>query len=295
MSLPAETDDDAGENREGTGVHDAPVNLRPDLTTLGIEEVERGICEDNPQNRATLRRAKLWFTPAYDMYGQVTGHLQVISPEMKAAAAEQSLDRKKPILADPRNKNSDYITGYDLLAEEQADDICPGWVIQLTKTYLAIQEGRRKVKPTENELISPPHRCKWIKNDGIRCLNWAGGQKANRGMCRIHVVKAATETGGDVALARKRLLQSAPAAVDTLEELMLNAISEPVRLKASTEILDRAGIRGGVEIDAQIEVMRPAAEVVLERLQKLAGAATQQAAIEQSLVEDAEVVSDDSE
>lgn len=293
--MPAEVTP-AGEDREGVGTHDAPINIRPDLTTVGIEEVERGICEDNPQNRAILRRAKLWFTPAYDMYGQVTGHLQVISPEMKQAAAEQSLDRKKAILADPRNRNSDYITGYDLLAEEQADDICPGWVIQLTKTYLAIQEGRRKTKPTDNEQIAPPHRCKWIKNDGIRCLNWASGQRTSAGMCRIHVVKSSKETVNDVALARKRLLQSAPAAVDTLEELMLNAISEPVRLKASTEILDRAGIRGGVEIDAQIEVVRPAAEVVLERLQKLAaGAAALEKMQEPAEITDAEVVSDDAE
>jgi hypothetical protein len=49
-----------------------------------------------------------------------------------------------------------------------------------------------------------------------------------------------------------------------------------VRLKASTEILDRAGVRGGVEFDARLEVTdgRQPAQVVAERLQRLADGAT---------------------
>jgi hypothetical protein len=56
-----------------------------------------------------------------------------------------------------------------------------------------------------------------------------------------------------------------------LEQLMESAESEPVKLKAATEILDRAGIRGGVEIDAKVEVNeRPAEEQIRERLMRLA-------------------------
>lgn len=56
---------------------------------------------------------------------------------------------------------------------------------------------------------------------------------------------------------------------------MQSAASEPVRLKASTEILDRAGVRGGIEFDARLEVTdgRPPAQVVAERLQRLADGA----------------------
>ena len=59
--------------------------------------------------------------------------------------------------------------------------------------------------------------------------------------------------------------------MDVLEELMESAESEPVRLKASTEILDRAGLRGGQDINIDMEVTegRPAAQIVLERLARL--------------------------
>jgi hypothetical protein len=61
---------------------------------------------------------------------------------------------------------------------------------------------------------------------------------------------------------------------------MQNAQSEPVKLKASTEILDRAGVRGGIEFDARLEVTdgRQPAQVVAERLQRLAAGAIQVAA-----------------
>jgi hypothetical protein len=51
---------------------------------------------------------------------------------------------------------------------------------------------------------------------------------------------------------------------------MESAESEPVKLKAATEILDRAGIRGGVEIDAKVDLnVQPAAEIILQRLNRL--------------------------
>jgi hypothetical protein len=53
--------------------------------------------------------------------------------------------------------------------------------------------------------------------------------------------------------------------------MMTNAESEPVKLKAATEILDRAGIRGGVELDTNVNIdVRPAASVIAERLNRLA-------------------------
>jgi hypothetical protein len=93
-------------------------------------------------------------------------------------------------------------------------------------------------------------------------------------------------------------MQAAPYAVDKLEELMEYAESEPVQLKAATEILDRAGVRGGIEIDSNVNIdVRPAAEVINERLERLAKGAIQAAAmLSQSGVDivDAEVVEDGS-
>ena len=124
---------------------------------------------------------------------------------------------------------------------------------------------------------------------------WSSGRPKDDGLCRIHL-RTNRRPGADVEWARQKLKQSASAAVDVLEELMDTAQSEPVRLKASTEILDRAGVRGGVEVDVGgVLEVRPAKDIVAERLQRLADAAQRKAA---SLVDvkviEAEVVMEDS-
>ena len=76
-------------------------------------------------------------------------------------------------------------------------------------------------------------------------------------------------------------------------------------MKAATEILDRAGVRGGVEIDTNVNIdVRPAASVIAERLDRLAqGAITTAARLaeaglhvepEKEII-DAEIVSDGSQ
>ena len=89
-------------------------------------------------------------------------------------------------------------------------------------------------------------------------------------------------------------MQSAPYAVDVLEEMMESAISEPVRLKAATEILDRAGVRAGMDIDIGVEVKdsRAPHEIIAERLERLRSGASiiQGQLAEIAAVEDAEVV-----
>jgi hypothetical protein len=102
------------------------------------------------------------------------------------------------------------------------------------------------------------------------------------------------KTSDDIERARQKLVQAAPYAVDMLEDLMENAESEPVKLKAATEILDRAGVRGGIEIDSTVNLdVRPAASVIAERIQRLAqGALEANARLAQAGIEiiDAEVV-----
>jgi hypothetical protein len=99
---------------------------------------------------------------------------------------------------------------------------------------------------------------------------WSSGRIKDDGLCRVHL-KTQRKPGEDVERARRKLMQSAPYAVDVLEELMETAISEPVRLKASTEILDRAGVRGGMDIGVDVEVTdaRSPAQIVAERLARL--------------------------
>lgn len=257
---------------------DEPIDLRPDLSLLGIEEAEKGVCEDNYQNRAILRRAKLAWDPVYSTNGVPTGLIRARSKESTMERRLLSLAEKRIIMVDPTSNNSDYLTGLDLLAEEATDYLVPPWVIHSTRLYLKEQEEGGP-KSTKRKPLAQPHRCRHVKDDGIRCMLWSSGRPKDDGLCRIHLRSTQHKTSDDIERARQKLTQAAPYAVDMLEDLMENAESEPVKLKAATEILDRAGVRGGVEIDSSINIdVRPAAQVIAERLNRLAQGAIQEAA-----------------
>ena len=275
-------------------VIDLPIAARADLTELGIEELDRGVCEDNFDNRRLLRRSKLIWETVYTNDGTLSGLLKVRSADSNRERRIQSLSEKRPILSVQTDNNSDYLTGLDLLAEEATDYLVPPWVINATRLYLKEQETG--VLNPKRAPLAQPHRCRQIKHDGIRCMLWASGRPKDDGLCRVHLRSLKHKTSDDIERAREKLTQAAPFAVDKLEELMEFAESEPVALKAATEILDRAGVRGGVEIDTNVNVeMRPAAEIIAERLDRLAAGAIQTAArlAEENSVIDAEVVEDD--
>jgi len=274
---------------------DSPINLRPDLGELGIDEVERGICLDSFENRSVLRSAKLGWDPVYAANGVPTGLIAARSQNMQVQRRLLSLAEKRPIMVDPDNKNSDYLTGLDLIAEEKTDYLVPPWVIGATRVWLAEQEAGGP-KSAKRKPAALPHRCRTVKEDGLRCMLWSSGRPNDDGLCRVHLRSTRNKPGDDIERARMRLTQAAPYAVDVLEDLMYNAESEPVKLKASTEILDRAGVRGGVEIDTNVNIdVRPAASVIAERLERLARGAAETAARlhGDAQIVDAEVVLDE--
>ena len=256
---------------------DTPLDLRPDLSELGIIEHERGVCEDTYDNRSTLRRAKLNWDAVYDATGGATGLIAARSQESMRERRVLSLAEKRPILTDAKNPNSDYLTGVDLLVDEAACQIIPPWVLGATRKWVAEQN-----EPTASQKQPAvlPARCRIVKDDGL---------------CRAHL-KSVRKPGEDVERARRKLIQAAPYAVDVLEDMMENAESEPVKLKAATEILDRAGVRGGTDLSVDIEVndARPPHVIVAERLQRLAaGAASLQERLNPTDdITDAEIVED---
>ena len=252
---------------------DTPINLRPDLSLYGIEEVDRGICEDTFENRQALRRAKLNWIPVYAVNGVPTGTIQALSPEMQTQQRLNSLAEKEAILEDPSNKNSNYLTGFDLLAEEAADNIVPPWVLGATKVW-AKWSNSTDVEKAKRKEPFVPKRCAAIKDDGVRCQLWTGGRPQDDGMCRVHLGSLRNKPTDSVERARQRLTQAAPAAVDVLEYLIENGESEPVKLKAATEILDRSGVRAGFDINSEVLVdVRPAASIIAERLSRLSDGA----------------------
>jgi hypothetical protein len=257
---------------------DEPLDLRPDLSEIGIEEVDKGVCEDNFENRQVLRRAKLNWDPVYSTNGIPTGLIRARSKQSTIERRIMSLAEKKPIMVDPDNRNSDFLTGLDLIAEEKTDYLVPPWVIHASRLWIKEQNegGPRSEK---RQPLALPHRCRQIKDDNIRCMLWSSGRPKDDGLCRIHLRSTKHKTSDDIERARNKLVQAAPYAVDLLEDLMENAESEPVKLKAATEILDRAGVRGGIEVDTSVNIdVRPAASIIAERLQRLTATAAEASA-----------------
>jgi len=285
------------EDEDTEPAHDTPVDLRPDLSEIGLNEMEKGIVEDTYDNRSALRRAKFTWDPVYSQNGTPTGLIAARSPEQLKERRLLSLVEKKPLLVDPSNVNGDYLTGLDLLVDEEASKLSPPWVIASTRAWLKEQDNGGPASPTRAPLAHP-HRCIRVKSDGVRCMLWGSGRIKDGGLCRMHL-KSARKPGEDVERARRKLMQSAPYAVDVLEELMENAALEQVRLKASTEILDRAGVRAGMDIGVEIGLMdaRSPAQIVAERLSRLAeGANALQARLahqEEEEVVEAEVVKEE--
>ena len=256
---------------------DEPVNIRPDLSEIGIVEVERGICEDTYENRGILRRAKMGWDTVYASNGVPTGLIMARSETMATQRRILSLAEKKPILTVPDDKNSDYLTGLDLLIESASDALVPPWVMGATKMW--VREQDEPIASSKRKPTALPHRCRFVKDDGIRCMLWSSGRSPDDGLCRIHLRSSLKKPSDDIERARQKLTQAAPYAVNLLEDLMENAESEPVKLKAATEILDRAGVRGGIEVDTSVNIdVRPAAQVIAERLNRLASGAQQAAA-----------------
>jgi hypothetical protein len=73
--------------------------------------------------------------------------------------------------------------------------------------------------------------------------------------------------------------------------LIENGESEPVKLKAATEILDRVGIRAGFEINNEVIVdVRPAASIIAERLSRLAKGAEHIIAINAAVDEPQDII-----
>lgn len=161
-------------------------------------------------------------------------------------------------------------------------------------------------KPTAQKPV-PVTRCVQIKKDGERCKNWS-----LRGYvrCRKHAGPGALMPDGNVnkyreavqEAARLRLLDNSDIAVETLEQLMQPGSSEGIRLKAAESVLDRAGIRGGFEIQVEADITVNPADTVKERLAKLAaGAQAVQSMRERSAaanpdtddIVDAEIVDDE--
>lgn len=137
-------------------------------------------------------------------------------------------------------------------AAEQGSNVPTGW------------------KPTLSEPV-PVVRCTQIKRDGERCKKWSlrGYHK-----CIKHAGPQALMPDGNVQkhreavleAARLRMLDDADECLDVLADLRQVGTAEAIRLKAATEILDRVGLRAGVDIDVHVDVTDSPTDELRKRL-----------------------------
>lgn len=126
-----------------------------------------------------------------------------------------------------------------------------------------------KWKPTVAEPI-PVVRCTaTAKSTGKRCNRWS-----IRGttVCIKHggrLPDVAKHAEAVVEAARLRIIGLTDVAIDQIEDLMVNASGEGIRLKAAQDVLDRAGVKGAIEVDVTVTQTETAAERVQRRLETL--------------------------
>lgn len=254
---------------------EAPPGLLPDLSEWGIEEIERGVCEDTPENRKVIRSHKAQCRAVFDSNGNPTGLVQVITAEMHATA--QSLS-KANLLTDPENYNSDYLSGVKLLLASDAMSLAPTWVINATRTYIRQQDRIKELGAdgelyrAQTRLVHVPTRCSVMKADGTRCWGWCNGAAEMLGMCRVHARRknrALDTTMSTNQLMRNRLVSGSPDMLEKLEALSENEDAR-VALNAIRDWLDRAGYKAVEHVEQKVEVtVSESSDIVKERLEKL--------------------------
>lgn len=147
----------------------------------------------------------------------------------------------------------------------------PAAVLAVKGVYLDEWESHG-FHPTDHRPF-PSMRCTGVVRNGVRTGEQCR-QPAYYGasVCLQHGANLPSVRGKAdelVLQARLGLVDGALVAVETITDLMQNAQSEAVRLKAATEVLDRAGVRGGTEITVTDGPTSDPATLLSERLQNL--------------------------
>ncbi len=254
---------------------EAPPGLLPNLAEWGIEEIERGVCEDTAENRKAIRQQKAKYQTVFDKNGLPTPYIQVITAEMYATA--QSL-AKSDLLTDPDDYNSDYLSGIKLLLAESSSELAPTWVLNTTKTYIRQQDRIKELGAdgelykSQTRLVAVPTRCKITKADGTRCWGWSDGSSDLNGMCRVHARRAGKSPSHGMnarQILRNRMDAAAPDMLEKLERLS-ESEDERIALTATRDYLDRAGFKAVEYTETKVEVtVNEAKDLVAERLKKL--------------------------
>jgi hypothetical protein len=217
-----------------------------ELEAYGFDEIEPGCIPDTVENKRRLRwLGSDWtWVPLLTEEREPTGLIQVFTPsETETRRTDVSILRAS-ILSDPHDIWSDYVhpDSYPL------DLDIPLWVLQRLQRWR--EDGRKGIP--EDERRPFPTRCTLVRHDGTRCWNWVG-KPHEIDRCKYHINWTSKSSQLMAAYSKNALIDASPYAADTLIKL-LDAEGEAVQLKASTEILDRAGVRAGTDLNITGEI-----------------------------------------
>lgn len=149
----------------------------------------------------------------------------------------------------------------------------------------------------------PAFRCITILESGDRCGGYASmGSEPTTARCRHHggqIPAVQEKAAARIEAARMRLVGNLDLAIDTVEALMESGTADAIRLKAAESVMDRAGLRGGFEIDVEVNESDASLQI-REKLAKLAlgKAQLQRTTVESEFdddIEDAEIIEDEDE
>ena len=267
-----------------------PPEEKAPLETLAIEWVDEWVCAETFDNRQALRKAGWsWLVVPPGEDGHPSGLIEVATVDAKNF---RDFEKFRHLLENKNDPWSEYVDPRELYERTDATNV-PFWIHRRVEKWVEWND-KHGDRAHEAGVVSPdgmgterspakkggrkepylPRRCISTKRDGSRCWGWAASHEGD-GRCRAHAPGAylAQNQGHQIALARMKMIQAAPAMADVLEELATEAASEQVRLKAAESILDRSGVSTTSDINVNFGVKdeRDPAQVVQDRLSELAG------------------------
>jgi hypothetical protein len=257
-----------------------------ELEELGFDEIEPGLIEDTPENRRRLYALEgswIWERDR-DEDGSETGLIRPIPGHLVTAARKSKHSVYRDLLVDPEDAWSDYVGPDDW----PMDAYAPPWVEERVRRWkLQDLEGI-----PESERKPFPIRCTQVRSDGTRCWLWVGKPQDTQ-VCSAHARSRGRDMARIQAVAKMKLIEMTPDMVDGLEHLAWHAEGEAVRLKAMTEVLDRAGIRSGFELEVSGEVeVKDSADAVKAKLDLLRERAVKKAEREEAAREAAHLAAE---
>lgn len=139
-------------------------------------------------------------------------------------------------------------------------------------------------KPTLAKPI-PVVKCTGTRTNGEPCARWS---VMGTTVCYVHgaqlpVVKKAA--AAKVEAARMLFMGSSTDAFEVLESLLQPGTAEGIRLKAATEILDRAGLKAGMDVQVTVEHVGSPLDDIINQLDIISGHAKPDLVLEEIKVD----------